>query len=475
MATVSRLLGVMLLIWSGTVAAQSVYPMIPNPPHPYPAVAQVISAFESEGEWGSNGTLDTTLKVEGQSSLRWKVDDGTLVLDQSFDLTDYDGLSFWLHSNQSDRHRFLIYLESENDETSGGDYYSFMVSVDWIGWRQVTIPFPDFKSNRSPMGLHHIDSVRMYSQGWGMTPDPNAVIHLDDLRASGYAYPPTSTDPEVVVFDWRNGADHAATWHKLLEDDHIDQEYPSLINVVAEPLFTSESYSLRYRVHSGEDIRPYYPDDPDHNATNMRSEHHSNGGAYGADMGDTVWWRFTYRWEKLDRDRPMTLWQWRNQRPGVTGGPGVELQFRPVDERLEIVGNGWAVPWQDTGVLVDDTVENRWYDFICTITYSTSNGAARCWVDGELKWDYSGPTVEEPDHDAMHIRNGLYRWRAVEAFLNGELDLTNGEMISYQGPTAFAINVDDGFQKMLDAFPSWIFKDGFESGDPAFWSLTDAD
>jgi hypothetical protein len=45
-------------------------------------------------------------------------------------------------------------------------------------------------------------------------------------------------------------------------------------------------------------------------------------------------------------------------------------------------------------------------------------------------------------------------------------------MISYQGPTAYAINVDNGYQSMLAAFPSWIFKDGFESGDAVFWSTT---
>jgi hypothetical protein len=156
----------------------------------------------------------------------------------------------------------------------------------------------------------------------------------------------------------------------------------------------------------------------------------------------------------------------------VTGGPGVELQFRPVDDRLEIVGSGWAVPRPDSGVLVEDTEENRWYDIICTITYSTSNGGARCWVDGELEWEYQGPTVEEPSHDAMHIRNGLYRWRAVEDFLDGELDLGNGEMVSYQGPTAYAVNVDDGLQTMRDAFPSWIFKDGFELYGSGFWERT---
>ena len=459
------------MLFAVPLFAQSVYPLIPDPPHPYPPTEAVISDFETPGEWGSAGSLDAEVKVEGEASLRWKVDQGTLVLEQTFDLTEFDGLSFWLHSSQAERHVFLVYLESENDSTVGGDYYSVMVYVDWTGWRQVVIPFPAFMSNRSPIGLHHIDAVRFYAHGWGMTPDPDVVIHLDDLRARGYLYPSTSSDPDVVVFDWRSGADHAATWHKLLEDAHPDQQHPSLIDVVASPRFTAESYSLRYRVQSGEDIRPYFPDDPDHLATNMRSEHHSNGGAYGAQMGDTVWWRFTYRWEELDRDRPMTIWQWRCQRPGVSGGPGVELQFRPVDGRLEIVGNGWAVPWEDTGVLVEDTVENRWYDFICTITYSTApDGAARCWVDGELKWQYQGATVQDPSHDDMHIRNGLYRWSAVDAFLAGELDLSNGEMVAYQGPTAYAINVEDGLQKMLDAFPSWIFQDGFESGGALFWS-----
>lgn len=78
----------------------------------------------------------------------------------------------------------------------------------------------------------------------------------------------------------------------------------------------------------------------------------------------------------------MTLFQWRSRRDGVTGGPGVELQFKPDGDRLEIVGTSWAAPYEGRRVLVSDTATDRWYDFICTVTYSVSDGAARCWVDG---------------------------------------------------------------------------------------------
>jgi hypothetical protein len=36
--------------------------------------------------------------------------------------------------------------------------------------------------------------------------------------------------------------------------------------------------------------------------------------------------------------------------------------------------------------------------------------------------------------------------------------------------TAFAINVENGLQKMMDAFPSSLFVDGFETGDHGIWS-----
>lgn len=439
-----------------------------SPPHAYPAVELVLSNFESAGEW-SRGDLDAVTKVEGSTSLAWEPSGGTLSLNRSFDLLAYDGIRFWVHSNKAGGHEFLIYLSSENGDTVGGDYYDFKVQVNWTGWRLLEIPFPQFHANRTPLTYRSIDAIRFYGDGWGMTSDPEVVLHFDALVAYGYDYPERLTDPEVTVFDWRVGAVRGSSWSNLLEDNHPGQQFPSRIDVAWSPLYSFDAAVLRYRVHSGEDLSPF----PDaENPTNKRAESHTVRGAYGAAPGDTVWWRFTYRWEKLDRTHQMTLFQWRSQRDGVTGGPGVELQFKPNGERLEIVGTGWAVPYEGRGVLVSDTVTDRWYDFICTVTYSVSDGAARCWVDGRLAWDYTGPTLESADHDNPHIRNGLYRWEAAGDFgdpVNG-LTLDNGEMVAYQGLTAFAINVDDGYQKMLDAFPSSIHVDNFETGDDRCWS-----
>lgn len=431
-----------------------------------PPISLTISDFESPAEW-NRGTLVTSPKQQGATSLQWMPDDGTLTLDEPFDLMAYDGLRLWLHSNKDSGHQLLFYLSSENLATDGGEYYSLQIEVDWTGWRLLELPFLDFKANREPLGLDTVDFVSIYADGWGMTPDPEVVLHLDAMEAFGYAYAPRATDPEVTIFDWRVGAVRASFWTNALEDDWPGQQYPSTIDVVDWPPYSPDSKVLRYSVNCGEDLSGF----PDaHNPTNMRAESHSNWGAYGAEPGDTVWWRFTYRWEKLDRDHEMTLFQWRNQNRGVTGGPGVELQFDPVGDDLQIVGTGWAVDYPERGVLVEDTVTDRWYDFICTITYSVTDGAARCWVDGELEWDYSGPTMQQADYDTPHIRNGLYRWDAARDYPESGFDPETGLMVVYQGLTAFAVNPSNGLQQMIDAFPSTIHVDSFESGDTVLWS-----
>jgi hypothetical protein len=432
----------------------------------YPPISLTISNFESDVEW-NRGTLTASPRQQGDTSLQWIPFDGALSLTHDFDVSAYDGLRLWVHSNKDTGHELLFYLSSENAATSGGDYYNLKLQVDWTGWKLVELPFLDFKSNREPLGYDAIDSIRIYASGWDMTPDPEVVLYLDTLEAYGFAYPPRTTDPEVTVFDWRVGAVRAAFWTNALENDFPGQQFPSAIDVVDWPPYSLDSKVVRYSVNCGEDLSAF-PEASE--LTNKRAESHSNSGVYGAVPGDTVWWRFTYRWEKLDRDHEMTIFQWRNQNDGVLGGPGVELQFKPVGEQLQILGTGWAVDYPDRGVLVEDTVADRWYDFICTITYSVSDGAARCWVDGRLKWDYTGPTMQNADYDTPHIRNGLYRWGAAYDYPASGFDTETGLMVAYQGLTAFAVNPDDGFRKMLDAFPSTIHVDTFESGDARLWS-----
>ena len=80
------------------------------------------------------------------------------------------------------------------------------------------------------------------------------------------------------------------------------------------------------------------------------------------------------------------------------------------------------------------------------------------------------PAEATADNDNPHIRNGLYRWGAAYDYPASGFDTESGVMIAYQGLTAFAVNPDNGLQKMLDAFPSSIFVDNFESGDEGLWS-----
>jgi hypothetical protein len=84
--------------------------------------------------------------------------------------------------------------EADKDPESW-DYYSRFITVDWEGWKLFSLKKEDFPGRtfvegkgwqgKNPIGWHWIKSMALNASGWGLTPDAETVLCLDDVRLVG--------------------------------------------------------------------------------------------------------------------------------------------------------------------------------------------------------------------------------------------------------------------------------------------------
>lgn len=146
----------------------------------------VVSPCDDASDWSSGTTATDTLQ-EGAGSLRWDHGSASSVRLDSFptDFSRHLALSFWMHSSVDNNQNFMLIIGSENDSSSGMDYFSMELTADFVGWQHVELERSSFNTNRSPLGWDSITSFYFTADGWGNTPNPANVIHLDDIRLTG--------------------------------------------------------------------------------------------------------------------------------------------------------------------------------------------------------------------------------------------------------------------------------------------------
>ena len=75
------------------------------------------------------------------------------------------------------------------------DYYSTYIKLDWQGWKRFQFRKADLEprgyvegkgwKGKKPIGWHWIQYVMLSARGWGLTPDPQVVLHFDDVKLVG--------------------------------------------------------------------------------------------------------------------------------------------------------------------------------------------------------------------------------------------------------------------------------------------------
>lgn len=159
----------------------------------------LLSGFEKplHAEWKNKtqpesvpftAETDAEKVKQGESSGKWQNlgRNKWLVLQNCpTDWSDYEGLSFWLYSENANGQKINLTVGSPSKKTEDGEgnsYFHHQVEVDWTGWKHILVPFTDFVSNRSPKGWSEVTGLQLSSAGWKATPLPDSVLYLDQLE-----------------------------------------------------------------------------------------------------------------------------------------------------------------------------------------------------------------------------------------------------------------------------------------------------
>ncbi|TWU39707.1 heparinase II/III domain-containing protein [Novipirellula artificiosorum] len=146
-----------------------------------PLQVQQAFGFEDARLW-SGGTPVTSPRRSG-AAMKWEKHTKNPTLEcrlSPFDLSAFNVMSFWLHSNQAGDATFMVILPSTREKGTNS-YYSNKITVDWEGWKKINLHFRSFGKAREPKGWDHIDSIRFAASGWDQEPTDEPVWVLDEL------------------------------------------------------------------------------------------------------------------------------------------------------------------------------------------------------------------------------------------------------------------------------------------------------
>lgn len=157
----------------------------------WPALARAtvpVDDFEDVSDW-SGVAAETATVHQGARAGRWgdHLTRGTArkAFATPLDASAAKNLDLWCWSAVANGAGVEVVLESENPASSGSDYYSTHLVVDWAGWRRIRWPLASFGVSRQPLGWDQIKAVSFHAIGWGNTPQADTVLILDDLAFDG--------------------------------------------------------------------------------------------------------------------------------------------------------------------------------------------------------------------------------------------------------------------------------------------------
>ncbi|MFW5866976.1 MAG: heparinase II/III domain-containing protein [Armatimonadota bacterium] len=144
----------------------------------------LLEDFEAEPTW-DGVSLDSEDARSGESSGIWVPDEINRIRTESIpdDWSGYDRLTFWLHSAVANGQSLTVVADSMNPDSDGWDYYYHHFTVDWEGWRLISLELgEDIRGTREPVGWHKINYLMLSASGWNNTPRDDTVLRVDEVR-----------------------------------------------------------------------------------------------------------------------------------------------------------------------------------------------------------------------------------------------------------------------------------------------------
>ncbi|MAF12551.1 hypothetical protein CMK11_19055, partial [Candidatus Poribacteria bacterium] len=145
------------------------------------------------------GSADASLDTQ---TIRWShADANTLSLSSPpADWDTHNAIRVRLYNELAVDGAMMLIVASENPATEGMDYWMSRVGLDIAGWREIVLPRRTMGQAREPVGWDRIGTVYFTAAGWGNTPNPNAVVHIErmELVDMPEEYGPRMTDEELL-------------------------------------------------------------------------------------------------------------------------------------------------------------------------------------------------------------------------------------------------------------------------------------
>ncbi|KAH3756650.1 alginate lyase family protein [Pelomyxa schiedti] len=153
-----------------------------------PSAGLVIDDLDYNGTYWKWTSLipSSSIKVEGTHSGCWNdttVHTTARTYDIPHDWSAYTQLVMSIYSKSANGAAFQLVLDSDNpSDPTGWDYYSTAITLDWTGWKKVTLSFgSDIQPSRVPAGWDTINYISFSSNGWSHTPIVDTFVCFDDI------------------------------------------------------------------------------------------------------------------------------------------------------------------------------------------------------------------------------------------------------------------------------------------------------
>ena len=192
--------------------------------------------FEEAKFWDGGETV-TDPRKSGDAAVQWAQhkSNSSLTLQLApLDLSAFNTISFWVHSSAANGETFMLIADSQHDPKVFS-YYSTRFTVDWTGWKQLSVRLRQFGKAREPVGWNKITRFRFAASGWNQAPRDDSVWVFDDLQ---FSYDPTAYRPQINVHKYiEEPAREAFLQH--LQPGHprlilLDDQLPALKQRIAE-------------------------------------------------------------------------------------------------------------------------------------------------------------------------------------------------------------------------------------------------
>jgi len=135
---------------------------------------------------GHGATMSTDHEKEGKATLEWRDHHRYPTLAtrsvMQLDWSKFKAVACSIYSEKATGEVITLGIRSDNSGMPNGDYLTHDFTVDWTGWKEISLSFEEFKPIGNPVGWNKVDGVYFFTKAGNRYPDPRTVLSLADMR-----------------------------------------------------------------------------------------------------------------------------------------------------------------------------------------------------------------------------------------------------------------------------------------------------